>query len=370
MSGQDWFEKDFYKVLGVDKDADTAAIKKAYRKLARKYHPDQNQGDSGAEERFKQISEAYSVLSDADKRKQYDAIRAMAGGGARFSAGSGGFEDLFSGMFSGGGGAGGAQFSAAGFEDILSGLFGGGRGGRGGARAGNPFGGQASFDGQGPFAGASQDGSFAGGPFGGGAFNGQNFAGDPRFSSAPRPAKGSDLKASASLSFRQALKGTEIRLTVGGSTVTARVPAGVKDGQKIRLAGKGRPGTNGGAAGDLVVTVNVAPHPVFRRDGDNLRMTLPVTIAEATLGGALEVPLLDGSTVTVKVPAGTSSGAVLRVRGKGVSTAKTTGDLLVELQMVAPSALSDEAMAALRAYAEATSDFDPRAGLSDSIAKV
>lgn len=366
MSGHDWFEKDFYTALGVDKDADTAAIKKAYRKLARKYHPDQNKGDPGAEERFKEISEAYSVLSDPEQRKQYDAIRAMAGGGARFSAGSGGFEDLFGGMFSGGGGAGGAQFSGTGFEDILSDLFGGGRGGR----AGGPFGGRASYDSHGPFAGASQDGGFGGGPFGGGTFNGQNFAGDPRFSSAPRPTKGSDLKAAASLSFRQALKGTEIRLTVGGSTVTARVPAGVKDGQKIRLAGKGRPGTNGGAAGDLVVTVNVAPHPVFRRDGDNLRMTLPITITEATLGGALEVPLLDGSTVTVKVPAGTSSGAVLRVRGKGVTTAKSTGDLLVELQMVAPSDLSDQARAALQAYAEATADFDPRAGLSDSIAKV
>lgn len=366
MSGQDWFEKDFYKVLGVDKDADTAAIKKAYRKLARKHHPDQNQGDPKAEERFKQISEAYSVLSDAEQRKQYDAIRAMAGGGARFSAGSGGFEDLFGGMFAGSGG-GGTQFSAAGFEDILSGLFGGGRGA--GARSAGPQGGPSPFGAQGPFGGASREGTFGGGPFSGGAFNGQNFAGDPRFSSAPRPTKGADLKASASLTFRQALKGTEIRLTVGGSTVTARVPAGVKDGQKIRLAGKGRPGTHGGAAGDLVVTVNVAPHPVFRRDGDNLRMTLPVTIAEATLGGALEVPLLDGSTVTVKVPAGTSSGAVLRVRGKGVTTAKVTGDLLVELQMVAPSSLSGEAQEALRAYAEATADFEPRAGLNDSIAQ-
>ncbi|MGO1318238.1 MAG: DnaJ C-terminal domain-containing protein [Cellulomonadaceae bacterium] len=323
MSGQDWMEKDFYATLGVAKDADAAAIKKAYRKLARKYHPDQNPGDAAAEAKFKEIGEAYAVLSDAEERKQYDAIRAMAGGGPRFAAGSGGtggaqgFEDLFGGMFGGGGGAaGGTSYSTTGggFEDILGGLFGGGGRGAG-------------------------------------------------FRSAPRPQEGATLHASTTLPFRTAVEGSTITLDVEGRKVSARVPAGVRDGQKIRLRGKGRPGVNGGPAGDLQITVHVTPHPVFTVDGNNLRMTVPVTFDEAALGTRLEVPTLDGAVVTLKVPGGTPSGRVLRVKGRGVQAKSGTGDLLVTVQVVVPQKLEGDAKHAVEAFRAATAGVDVRADL-------
>ncbi|MBE9938824.1 MULTISPECIES: DnaJ C-terminal domain-containing protein [Cellulosimicrobium] len=324
MTGQDWMEKDFYAALGVPKDADDAAIKKAYRKLARKYHPDQNQGDASAEAKFKEIGEAYAVLSDPKEREQYDAIRAMAGGGARFSAGPGGaggagFEDVFGGMFGGGGGPGGTRVrystggqGAGGFEDILGSMFGGG--------AGQQFGG-------------------------------------------PRPRAGADLAAATTLPFRQAVEGSTVTFTVDGRTVTTRIPPGVRDGQKIRLRGKGRPGTAGGPDGDLVVTVHVTPHPVFSLDGDNLRITVPVTFPEAALGATIAVPTLDGSTVKVKVPAGTPSGRTLRVRGRGVKTAKSTGDLLVTVQVAVPQKLSKAAREAVETFAAETAGQDVRADL-------
>lgn len=323
MTGQDWMEKDFYAALGVPKDADDATIKKAYRKLARKYHPDQNQGDAGAEAKFKEIGEAYAVLSDAKEREQYDAIRAMAGGGARFSAGPGGaggagFEDVFGGMF-GGGGPGGARVrystggQGGGFEDILGSMFGG--------------------------AGAQQ--------FGGG----------------PRPRAGADVAAATTLPFRQAVEGSTVTFTVDGRTVTTRIPPGVRDGQKIRLRGKGRPGMGGGPDGDLVVTVHVTPHPVFSLDGTNLRATVPVTFAEAALGATISVPTLDGSTVKVKVPAGTPSGRTLRVKGRGVKTAKATGDLLVTVQIAVPQKLSKAAREAVETFAAETDGQDVRADL-------
>ena len=280
MTGQDWMEKDFYAVLGVSKDADDAAIKKAYRKLARQFHPDQNQGNPSAETRFKEIGEAYAVLSDAEQRRQYDAVRAMAGG-ARFSAGpggagAGGFEDIMGAMFGGQGQAGrggprarysqGAGNAGPGFEDILGSMFGGGRG--------------------------------------------YGSAGPTGFTA---PTQGSDVVAQVTLPFRAAVEGTTADLEVNGRTITARIPAGINDGKKIRLRGKGRPGTGGGPAGDLVVTVHVAPHPVWTLDGLDLRMTVPVTFAEAALGTTLKVPTLDGGTVRLKVPAGTPSGRALRV---------------------------------------------------------
>ena len=319
MTGQDWLEKDFYSVLGVPKDADAATIKKAYRKLAREKHPDHNPGDAKAEAQFKDIGEAYSVLSDPEQRQQYDQLRAMAGG-ARFTAGGrgggGGFEDILGGMFGGGGGGNTrvrySSGGAGGFEDILGGMFGGG------------------------------------------------------FQRGPQP--GADLAAAVELPFRQAVEGSTVSLQVGGRTVNARIPSGVRDGQKIRLRGKGRPGEPGAPAGDLVVTVHVAPHPVFTLDGRNLKVTVPVAFDEAALGATIDVPTLDGESVRVKVPAGTPSGRTLRVKGKGVrasGSAKSDGDLMVTVQVVVPQRLSDAAREAVQAFGIATSGEDPRASLME-----
>ncbi|WP_273652503.1 DnaJ C-terminal domain-containing protein [Cellulomonas fimi] len=330
MTGQDWLEKDFYAVLGVPKDADAATIKKAYRKLARSMHPDHNPGDAAAEAKFKEIGEAYAVLSDTEQRQQYDQLRAMAGG-ARFTAGgrgggNAGFEDLFGGMFGGANGPGGrVRYSTspgaggaggAGFEDLLGGLF--NQGGFGGARG---------------------------------------------------PQQGADLAAEVTLPFRQATEGSTVGLTVEGRSFTARIPAGVRDGQKIRLPRKGRPGEAGGPPGDLVVTVHVTPHPVFSSDGPNLRVTVPVAFDEAALGATIEVPTLDGGTVRVRVPEGTPSGRVLRVKGKGITTPKGVGDLLVTVQVVVPQRLSAAAREAVQAFGIATSGEDVRADLLDAARK-
>ena len=333
MTGQDWLEKDFYAELGVPKDADAETIKKAYRKLARQYHPDQNPGDATAEERFKSLGEAYAVLSDPEQRKQYDALRTMAGGGARFSAGSGGagatgagFEDLFSDMFGGAAGGGGPRVrytstgtgqGAPGFEDLFSGMFGGGG-----------------------------------------------------FGSRRRPQRGADVTTSASLPFRNAVEGATVQLTVEGRTMTVRIPPGVHDGQKIRLRGKGRPGTNGGEAGDLIVTVDVEPHPLFSLDGNNVRLTVPITFDEAALGATIEVPTLDGRPVKLKVPAGTPSGRTLRVRRKGLHVKNgPDGDLLVTVNVVVPSRLSGAAKDAVKKFAEANDGADPRSGLMEQAAR-
>ena len=335
MASQDWMTKDFYAVLGVAKDADSAAIKKAYRALAKKYHPDRNPDDAAAAEKFKEIGEAYAVLSDAKERQQYDAIRSMAGGGARFTSGTGGgagagFEDIFSSMFGGGGGN--VRFTTSGgadpdIDELLR-QFGaaGGAGGFGGRRSRGPFG------------------------FGG-------------FGSQPEPVKGPDVITSATLSLRDAVAGTTVELTADGRTMTVRIPAGVHNGQKIRLRGKGRPGRDGGENGDMVITITVAKHPVYSIDGVNLRMDLPVTLREAALGATVEVPLLDGTTTRIKIKPGTSSGTVMRVRGKGVVTSKKAGDLLVTIQVAVPRKLSRAAKDALEAF-DAAMESDPRASLA------
>lgn len=331
MTGQDWLEKDFYAVLGVPRDADAATIKKAYRKLARTLHPDHNPDDPAAETRFKEVGEAYAVLSDPQEREKYDALRAMAGGRPRFTAGgpggsAGGFEDLFGGMFGGSGGtrvrfssdAGGGGGMPDGFEDILAGMFGGG--GRGSA-----------------------------------------------FRSTRGPERGQDVHASTRLPFRDAVGGSTVRLSLDGDqALTVRIPPGVHNGQKIRLRGKGAPGQGGGEPGDLVVTVAVDPHPVFSLHGHNLHITVPVTFAEAALGGTIEVPTLDGSTVRVKVPPGTPSGRTFRVKGRGAPVPGTPGDLMVTVEVAVPRALDAEARAAVEAFAAATAGEDPRAGLYES----
>ncbi|GAB3581677.1 DnaJ C-terminal domain-containing protein [Calidifontibacter terrae] len=324
MASQDWLDKDFYNILGVPQDASEADIKKAYRKLARKWHPDQNPGDAAAEQTFKDIGEAHQVLADPKSRQEYDQLRAMVGGGARFgggSGGNGGFEDLFSTF----GGAGGGGFTGAGgggqtfnLEDIL-GQFGGG------------FGGQS--------------------PYGGGGFG---------------RATGADTRARTTLTFRQAVEGDTLTLNAGGGrTLKTRIPAGVKDGQTIRLAGKGEPGPGGN--GDLLLEVSVAKHPVFGREGNNLTIDLPVTFAEATLGATVSVPTLDGKSVKVKVAAGTPSGRVLRIKGRGVPARAGAGDLLAKVQVVVPTALSDDAKAAVATIA--AEQADPRADLVSKAAQ-
>lgn len=339
---QDWATKDFYAALGLKKSATADEIKSAYRKLARQYHPDKNPGDKVAETRFKEISEAYNVLKDPEDRKQYDAIRTMTGGGrfapgagggfGGFNAGGAGFEDIFGGMFGGGnrqqsGSYTGATYTgtgdAPGFEDILSNMFGGGA---------------PTANGNGGF-----------GPFG-----------------RRRAERGGDLTASTSLTFRQAVEGATITLTINGKQVTARIPQGVADGQKIRLKGKGQPGMNGGENGDLLITVSVEKHPVYELTGHDLYVNVPISFDEAALGATVEVPTVTGENVRVKIPAGSSSDKVMRVRGKGVDTKRgKVGDLYVRLKINAPEELNDDARRALELYRAAMSDVDPREGFAN-----
>ena len=326
MASQDWFDKDFYSVLGVSKDVSDADLKKTYRKLARKYHPDSNQGDASAEAKFKEISEAYAVLSDPEQRAEYDQIRAM-GSGARFTAGgqgAGGFEDVFS-MFGQGRGGGARYQSAEDFDDIFS-MFNQQQGGRfGSGRFGQTSGGFRGFGG---------------------------------------PTKGGDVTARTTIDFLTATKGETITLQgEDGKPFKVKIPAGVKDGQKIRLRGRGRPSPDGGENGDIVVSVTVRPHPVFTRDGLNLRVTVPVTFTEAVLGATIEVPTLGGDPVKLRVAPGTPSGRVLRVKGRGVATSKGTGDLLAEVQIAVPSHLEGEAREALERFHELEPKDNPRADL-------
>ena len=319
MASQDWFDKDFYAVLGVKKDVSDADLKKTYRKLARQYHPDSNPGDAKAEARFKEISEAYSVLSDPGVRQEYDQVRAM-GSGARFTpgaAGGAGFEDVFSTMFGNRPGA-RTSYSTGGFEDLLGGMF--GSGGFGGASGG--------------------------------------YRGDGG------PTRGADITAKTTLDFLTAIRGDTVTLAMqSGRETKVKIPEGVADAQKIRLKGKGNPSPDGGSAGDLVLTVAVRKHPVFERDGDNLRVVVPVKFSEAALGATIEVPTLGGNPVKLKVAPGTPSGRVLRVKGRGVTTTKAQGDLLAEVQVAVPSRLPDDAKAALEAFEAAMPKENPREDL-------
>jgi molecular chaperone DnaJ len=295
MASQDWVEKDFYKILGVAKDVSEADLKKVYRKLAKENHPDLHPGDAKAEARFKDISEAYDVLSDKEQRREYDAIRAM-GGGARFQQGPG---------------------SAGGFEDVFSNLFGGG---------------------------------FPQGGFGGfGGFGG--------------PQRGQDLSTSSTIDFIDSIKGTTLKIKVGSETVSLKVPAGIQDGQKLKVAGKGQASPNGGPKGDLVVSIKVKTHPVFSRDGDNVRVTVPVTIAEAILGATISVPLLGEAPVKLKVAPGTPNGRALRVKGKGVQRPGKEGDLLATVEIAVPSHVNDKAKALIEQFDQELPDEDPRADL-------
>ncbi|MBQ3308267.1 MAG: DnaJ domain-containing protein [Aeriscardovia sp.] len=316
MAENEWLSKDFYKTLGVSQDATHDDISKAYRKLARKYHPDLNH-DPGATEKFKDISEAYDVLSNKDQRRKYDAIRSFGAGGARFTGGSSA-----------------NGFSAGDFSDLFGSMFGDGD------RTNVRF---STSSGSGAFSDIFSQ--FAGGQAGFGGY------------SAPRPQAGEDLHSAVTLTFRQAVKGATVSLRVGGSSFKTHVPAGVRDGQTIKIPGKGRAGTGGGANGDLYLKLTVKPDDVFSIEGVNLVRPLPLTVAEAALGGTVEVTDFDGTLLKVKVPAGTSGGTKLRVRKRGVATSSTTGDLLLRVEVRLPKHPSTAAKKALRAFDEATGDF-------------
>jgi molecular chaperone DnaJ len=325
MANQDWFEKDFYKVLGVAKDVSEAELKKVYRQLARQYHPDSNPGDATAEAKFKEISEAYSVLSDPSQRKEYDMVQAM-GGGARFTSG-------------------GQPGTSAGFEDLFSNLFGGTSGS---TRGGRGFGGNMP---------PGFEDIFTGG-FSGGA--------------RTRPAqRGADLTANTALNFIDAIHGETIKLRVEGQEpITVRIPAGVRDGQKIKVRGKGRPSPNGGEPGDLIVKVKVKGHSVFTRDGANLRVTVPVSFIEAALGGTIAVPTLGGEPVKLRLAPGTPNGRVLRVPGKGVTGTRTTGDLLATIEVVVPATLTDRAVKLIEDLAKELPPVDVREDLMKKAAEL
>jgi len=303
VAAKDLYEKDLYKILGVSKKDDAATVKKAYRKLAKDLHPDKTKGDKKLEDRFKEVSEAYEVLSDEKKRSEYDEMRDAftsgripkggAPGGGGFPGGfqAGGFEDIF---------GGGSQ------GDIFSTLFGGGRRG---------------------------------------------------------PTKGRDLQTETTISFRDSIFGREINLRIDNQTVTTRVPAGIKDGGKIKLKGRGAPGQAG--PGDLLVVVHVTKHPVYTREENNLLMVLPVTFSEAALGADIPVPTLKGEEITVRLAPGTVNGKVLRVKGRGVTKDHESGDLLITVEVQVPQRLSAAAKKSLEIFAEETKDDSPRRDLKE-----
>jgi len=390
LSSKDWLEKDFYAVLGVGKSASPDEIKKAYRKVARESHPDRNPGNAQAEERFKAASEAYDVLSDERKRREYDEIRSLFGSGAfrrnARTGGPGGFPfdpaDLFGGMGSQQAGAGGRFGGGAGFSDLFGSIFsGGGGGGRRGPTRGRDVEAEVVLDFGDAVHGVTLPLTLrAPGVCETCHGNGAKPGSQPRACPQCHGA-GVVTRDQGSFSFSEPCRecqgvGTivdekcpECRGTGGVTktrTLNVRFPAGVADGQRIRLAGRGEPGDRGGPAGDLFVLVKVRPDDLFGRTGDNLTLTVPITFAEAALGTDLRVPTLDGA-VTLRVPPGTPSGRTLRARGKGVVRRDgQAGDLLVTVEISVPTELSAEARAALETFADHT----PSAGREQIEARV
>ncbi|MFI6706223.1 molecular chaperone DnaJ [Nonomuraea sp. NPDC050478] len=386
MSTKDYLEKDYYAVLGVPKSATADEIKKAYRKLARQYHPDTNQGDTAKEKKFKEVSEAYDVLSDSKRRKEYDEARTLFGsgvGGQRPGGGGGGFPFDFGDLFGGTGQQTSGQGAGDRFSDLFGGLF--------------------------------------------------NRGGTTRPGTTTRPRRGQDIESEVTLSFTEAAEGTTVSLRLTSSaactacsgtgakagttprvcptcegtgaasrnlgnfafsepcrdckgrgllvddpcpvcegngrakstrTIQARIPAGVADGQRVRLKAKGAPGENGGPSGDLYIVTHVKPHTVFGRSGDNLTVTVPVTFSEAALGAEIKVPTLKGLPVTLRIPSGTPNGRTFRIRGRGVTRKDgTKGDLLASVEVMVPKTLDDKSRELLTEFNTATAAEDPRADL-------
>jgi molecular chaperone DnaJ len=372
---REWFEKDYYKVLGVPSDAPAKDVTKAYRKLARQFHPDANPDDPGAEERFKEVSAAYDVLGDEAKRSEYDQVRTMGPMGG--FAGPGG---------PGGPGGMGGSFTADDLGGLFGNLFGGGapggrRGGRGpagvGPRRGDDLEAELTLGFHDAIAGLTttiQLASEVGCPVCGGS--GARPGSTPQ-TCATCGGRGVNEDNQGFFSFSSPCVSCGGRGSVitdpctqcSGSgavhrtrDVKVRIPAGVAEGQRIRLKGRGGPGRNGGPPGDLFVLVHVTADRLFGRKGRDLTLTVPVTYPEAVLGTTVKVPTPLGGSVTIKVPAGTPSGKVLRVKGRGVETAKATGDLLVTVEVVVPTELDDAQRSAVEALASATPG-SPRAHL-------
>lgn len=326
MASENWITDDFYKTLGVSEDASESDIKKAYRKLSRKYHPDLNPDDKQAEKKFKEISEAYDVLSDKKQREEYDQIRRYgASGMGGFGAGAGAF----------GGGNGYTTFTTSGgaginIDDLLGGLFGGSAGGSRRRSAGFT---SADFGGMG------------GGGMGSGGFGGAQHA-------APK-----ESTTSTRITLAQAYTGANVTVFLpDGSHTEARIPAGIKDGQKVRLRGKGLRG------GDLKVTVRVSEDSVYSREGNNLILRAPVTLAEAVDGAVIEVPLPDASTVKLRLAPG-QVGRRLRAKGRGFKAKGGNGDLMVIPEIVLPTKLSAEAQEAFDQFVKLAPQDDPRKDL-------
>ena len=294
MAAKDLYEKDLYAILGVKKSDNADAIKKQYRKLARELHPDKTKGDKKLEEKFKDVSEAYEVLSDDKKKAEYDEMRDAFKSGR---APRGGFQQGqgFPGGFQGGGD----------FSDIFGDLFGGG--GRRG------------------------------------------------------PRRGQDLQTQTTISFRDSVYGSEITIRTGVEPFTTRIPAGIKDGAKIKLKGRGAPGEGG--PGDLFIVVHVTPHPLFKRDENNLLMTLPVTFTEATLGADIAVPTMSGEEVKVRLAPGTPNGKKLKIKGHGIKRNHEQGDLILTIEVQVPQRLDSKAEKLLKEFAEETKEFSPRTDL-------
>ncbi|MFI3272229.1 MAG: J domain-containing protein [Pseudomonadota bacterium] len=303
--------KDYYKVLGVSRGASKDEIAKAYKQLARKYHPDLNANDKAAEEKFKDVSEAYEVLKDDEKRKMYDHLGSNWQQGQQFQGGP-------FGGFGGQGGQGG--FGGADFSDIFGGMFGGQ-----------------------------------------GGFGGQQFGGQRR----PRPRKGRDVEAELHLRLEEIYHGGRREITLqsssGPRTLQVNIPAGIRDGGKIRLSGQGDAGVNGGPAGDLYIQISYASHALFTVDGSDITYEVPLAPWEAVLGTKARIPTLDseGSEVEIGIAAGSSSGRKLRLRGKGLGAPDKRGDLFVRISVKVPSELTEQERELWQALAEASS-FNPR----------
>jgi DnaJ-class molecular chaperone len=327
--------RDPYEVLGVSKGANEADVKTAYRRLAKKLHPDANKHDPKAASRFAELNAAYEIVGDSDKRKAFDRGEIDAEGKPRFQ----GFEGFGAQPGGGAHGPGGAHFESfsfgpdgfrrsaggagagggAGFEDLLRGMFGGRAGG------GRGFGTQ---------------------------FEAEDFG---------APAGGQDLHASLTITLADAAKGTKTRVHLPtGKDVEVKIPAGIASGQQIRLKGQGWPSATG-RAGDALITINVAPHPLFKPDGADLRLELPITLYEAVLGGKVRVPTLDGA-VELAIPAGTNSGRTFRLKGKGLKAKSGAGDLLATVRVVLPEGVDDEFKELMKKWRD-KKPYDPREGI-------